>query len=78
MAVRLPQPTAERSLPVIVQAYPARPATAQTAGIEMQFDPLCLLRCAGGALSCIACGTNIPCWIGCAGPQVVNCVADCF
>jgi hypothetical protein len=44
----------------------------------MQFDVGCMFKCAGGALSCLACGPNIPCWIGCAGPKVLDCLGNCF
>jgi hypothetical protein len=76
--VYLPQPTAERSLIAAAPRFPGQPTRTQAPGINPQFDALCLLRCAGNALSCIACGVNIPCWAACAGPQAVDCISRCF
>lgn len=38
----------------------------------------CAAKCGGNALSCIRCGTDLACWVECAGPSSVSCLADCF
>lgn len=38
----------------------------------------CAAKCGGNALSCIRCGTDIGCWVECAGPSTVSCLVDCF
>lgn len=38
----------------------------------------CLLGCGVNALPCIRCGTDIGCWLSCAGPSTVSCVQGCF
>lgn len=49
-----------------------------TYGVRPMLNLGCLLGCAGNALSCLPCGTNIGCWASCAGPSAVNCIAGCL
>lgn len=73
----LPNLTAGLSLNPAFGSFHGR-STCAADGVEMSLSIGCLLGCGAKALSCITCGTNIPCWIGCAGPDVVNCVTGCF
>lgn len=70
--------TAEQSLGNNALAYAGNAAGEAAPSIEGAIDFLCLLKCGAGALGCIKCGTNIGCWVKCAGPVIADCVKSCF
>ncbi len=74
----LPKLTAGRSLGPTLGLFQGRATDANGNAVEMSLNIGCLIGCGAKALGCITCGTNIPCWIGCAGPDVVSCVTGCF
>lgn len=59
-------------------AIAARSARPQSNGVQPAFSVGCMLKCVGGALDCLSCGTNIGCWLSCAGPKALKCLGDCF
>ena len=74
----LPNLTAGRSFSPTTTSFQGRATAFNGGGVEMALNIGCLMGCGAKALGCIPCGTNIPCWIGCAGPEVVSCVTRCF
>lgn len=38
----------------------------------------CATKCGVSALSCVSCGTDLDCWLSCAGPKAANCIANCI
>jgi hypothetical protein len=48
------------------------------ANVKPMLDFGCLLGCGVKALPCITCGTDIACWLECAGPSTVRCVTGCL
>lgn len=74
----LPKLTAVQSLTSPNGSFGGQAELGQAGNIEMMLSMSCLLGCGARALGCITCGTNIPCWVGCAGPGAVSCVSKCF
>lgn len=74
----LPRMNAATSLASSSQRFQGHATEEPPPGVEMALSFTCLLGCGAGVLKCITCGTNIPCWIGCAGPDVVSCVTKCL
>ncbi|MBI4852990.1 MAG: hypothetical protein HY819_14460 [Acidobacteria bacterium] len=53
-------------------------AAAPQADVTPSFDVWCMIKCLGfGAIGCLKCGTDISCWISCAGPKAVQCFQQC-
>jgi len=74
----LPGMTAGQSFNSGAGSFQGRASGQGGARVEMAIDFGCLLSCGAKALGCITCGTSIPCWIACAGPEVVSCATKCF
>jgi len=74
----LPNFTAGLSFSPTVGSFRGQAAPSSGGSLEMSLSIGCLLGCGVKALGCITCGTSIPCWIGCAGPEAVKCVSGCF
>jgi hypothetical protein len=38
----------------------------------------CATKCGVSALGCVSCGSDLDCWLSCAGPKAANCIANCI
>ena len=81
--MKLPTMSAAARSSRVVASPAATVATADSIAPQSIWDSAwtftkCATKCGVSALSCVSCGTDLDCWLSCAGPKAANCIANCI